>query len=165
MLQLFAFAGKHFKRTKRSHCIFVSLLASTAIGVLHYPQSALAQSSFLTTLNPDDFVCYMQTIDGRVLNLNKLCGAGKGNASAFSTTDQRFLDRFQSLLKQRSTGLPSVKAALSQTQQNPQAVLQRAQAVCTALRTGQSQPSTIGQVGDDLFTTMAPKYYCPDLDD
>jgi len=164
MLKLFAFARKRVKRTGRSPSLFTLLLASAAIGVLNHPP-ALSQSSSLTALNPEDFVCYMQTSDGRVLDLNKLCGGKKGTVNALSTTDQSFLDRYRSYLGKRSTKLPSVQAAQLQAQQNPQAVLQLAQAVCTALRTGQPQPTTAGQVGDDLFTTLAPEYFCPELDD
>lgn len=165
MLKLFALAGKRVKRTGRSPSLFTLLLASAAIGVLHAPQVALSQASFLTALNPDDFLCYMQTSDGRVLNLSKLCGGKEGTVNALSTTDQSFLDDYRSFLSKRSTKLPAVKAALLQAQQNPQAVLQRAQAVCTALRTGQPQPTTTGQVGDDLFATLAPEYFCPELDE
>ena len=164
MLKLFAFAGKRLKRTGRSLSLFTLLLASAAISVLNHP-SALSQSRSLIALNPEDFVCYMQTSNGRVLDLNRLCGGKKGTVNALSTTDQSFLDRYRSFLGKRATKLPSVQAAQLQAQQNPQAVLQRAQAVCTALRGGQTEPSTAGQVGDDLFTTLAPEYFCPDLDD
>jgi hypothetical protein len=162
MLKLFAFPLKHIERIGRSPSI---LLVSGAIAIFSAPSSAWSQSKPLVANNPSDFVCYMQTLNGRVINLNKLCSIDKEQAIALSTTDQRFFDRYQSLLKKRSTALPSVQTALWQAQQNPQAVLQRAQDVCTALRTGQPQSSNQGQVGDDLFATIAPRYYCPDLDD
>ncbi|HEY9896165.1 MAG TPA: hypothetical protein V6D34_12270 [Candidatus Sericytochromatia bacterium] len=165
MLKLFALAGKCVKRTRRSPSLFTFLLASAAIGVLSYPQAALSQASVLTALNPDDFICYMQTSDGRVLNLTKLCGGKEETVGNISTTEQSFLDSYRAFLGKRSTKLPSVQAALLQAQQNPQAVVQRAQAVCTALRTGQPQPATAGQVGEDLFTTLAPEYFCPELDE
>ncbi|HEY9654853.1 MAG TPA: hypothetical protein V6C50_05125, partial [Crinalium sp.] len=117
-------ARKRVKRTGRSPSLFTLLLASAAIGVLSDPQAALSQASFLTALNPDDFLCYMQTSDGRVLNLSKLCGGKEGTANALSTTDQSFLEDYRSFLGKRSTRLPAVKAALLQAQQNPQAVLQ-----------------------------------------
>lgn len=165
MLRLFEFAEQRITRTSRSRRFLAVLLAFSAIGVLNHPKSVLSQSNDLMALNPGDLVCYMQTIEGQVINLNKLCGDGKGRVSTLSSLDQRFLDRYQLLLSKRAANLPSVQAALLQAQQNPQAVLQRAQAICTALRTGQPQTQTLGQVGDDLFATMAPKYYCPDLDD
>ncbi|XHX77864.1 MAG: hypothetical protein RBJ76_26085 [Stenomitos frigidus ULC029] len=165
MLKLFAFAGKQIKHVGRSPSLFTLLLASAAIGVLNHPQPAFSQTSFLTALNPDDFICYMKTSDGRVLNLTKLCGGDKETVGGISTTEQSFLDSYRAFLGKRSTRLPAVQAALSLAQQNPQAVLQRAQAVCTALRTGQPQPTTAGQVDGDLFETLAPEYFCPELDE
>ncbi|WP_171575593.1 hypothetical protein [Leptolyngbya sp. Cla-17] len=141
------------------------LLASAAIGSLNHPQPAFSQTNFLTALKPEDFICYMKMNDGRVLNLTNLCSGKSETVSDFSTTDQRFLDEYRSFLGKRSAKLPAVQAALLQAQQNPQAVLQRAQAVCTALRTGQPQPTTAEPVGEDLFTTLAPEYFCPELDD
>ncbi len=165
MLKLFAFAGKQIRHVGRSPGLFILLLASAAIGVLHNPQAALSQARVLTALNPDDFICYMKTSDGRVLNLTKLCGGKEGTANAFSENDQGFLNDYRAFLSKRSTRSPAAQAALSLAQQNPQSVLQRAQAVCTALRTGQPQPTTAGQVDGDLFETLAPEYFCPELDE
>lgn len=114
-----------------------------------------------------DFPCYMQTSDGRVMNLGKLCGQGNQPMVApttVSTVDQQFLQRYRSFLEKRAQSSPAVQTLIAQALQNPQAVVQQAKAVCTALRSGQPQPAS-DQVGDDLFQTMAPKYYCPELDD
>ena len=159
---------KRIRKLSRSLRSFTALLTvSVSAGVsslLSQQLAALAQPSSLIAVNPGDLVCYMQTSDGRLLNLNKLCGSEQ-LATSLSPTDQRFLDRYSALLRRRSMGLPAIQTALLQAQQNPQAVLQRAQAFCAALRTGQFQPNTSGQVGDDLVTTMAPRYYCPELED
>lgn len=168
MLKLCGFVTKHVEKIRRSPAIFTLLLASGAIGFFLDQPSALSQSSGFIALNPGDLVCYVQMSDGRVLNLNKWCGATQGNATATTTTDQQFLDRFQAFLSKRSSGIPAlqavIQATLLQVQKNPQAVVKRAQAVCTALRTGQPQPQT-AEVANDLFETLAPNYYCPELDD
>lgn len=149
---------------ERSLSITSLLILFSAIGVLHQ-RVALSQSNYLVAVDPEDSICYMQTSDGRVLNLSKLCKGRKPVVPTISTVDQQFLERFQEFLERRANGSPAVQTLISQAQQNPQSIIQRAQAVCTALRTGEAQPGFGDQVGDDLYQTMAPDYYCPGLDD
>ncbi len=155
---------KCMKRIERSFSVTSLLIVFSAISVLYQQRVALSQSNYLVAADPGDFICYMQTSNGQIINLSRLCGNSKTFVSTISTVDQQFLQRYQGFLEQRAKGSPMVQALISQAQQNPQSVIQRAQAVCTAIRTGQPRP-TSGQVADDLFQTMAPKHYCPELDD
>lgn len=163
LLEMLGFTVKCVRQTRRSLSTAL-LFAACAINVLQAQQSALSQSSYSIATKPSDLICYMQNSNGSVINLSRFC-AGDGNTVAIPTTDQRFLELYQRSLEGRSGGSPSVQAALSQTQQNPRLVVERAQAVCTAIRTRQSQPQTSRQVGRDSFATLALEYYCPELDE
>lgn len=156
---------KCVRRIRSSLSIASLLLTFSAINVVHHQQPALSQSSDVAAIEPGDFICYIEKSDGRIVNLNKLCDKGRsGSYATVSTTDQRFLENYQRLLRKRLRVSPSVQTALSQIQQNPQAAVQRAQAVCTAIRTGEPQNlQPPGQVDADIFDTLAPKYYCPEL--
>lgn len=159
---------RHGKKMERSLNLPGLLIVATAVPMVQLPSVDLAQAqSWAVLADASDFPCYMQTSDGRVINLGKLCGHGSQSVAsppAISTVDQKFLQRYRSFLEKRAQGSPAVQSLISQALQNPQAVVQQAKAVCTALRSGQPQLSS-DQVGDDLFQTMAPKYYCPELDD
>lgn len=139
------------------------LLAAWTIASLENPPFALAEVNDLAAIDLEESICYMHTRDGQVVNLNKLC---TGKDTPISLTDQRFLEKYQSLLRRRLSVSPAVQTALVQTQQNPQAAVQRAQAICTAIRTGQPQAQPPTELIDaDIFDTIAPKYYCPELND
>ena len=162
VLEMLSFAVKRFRQTRRSLRAVSLLFAASAINVLQAQQSALSQPSGAIAPKPSDLICYMQKSNGSVINLSRFC-TGDSNTVAVSTTDQRFLELYQRSLKKRSSGSRSVQAALTQAQQNPRSVVERAQAVCTGLRSGQSQPQTLRQVGRDPLPTTALEYYCPGL--
>ncbi|MCY7277284.1 MAG: hypothetical protein LH702_27030 [Phormidesmis sp. CAN_BIN44] len=162
MLEMLGFAVKRFRQTRRSLSAVSLLFAACTISVLQAQQSALSQSSGAIAPKPSDLICYMQNSNGSVINLSRFC-AEDSNTVAVSTTDQRFLELYQRSLEKRSSGSQSTQAALTQAQQNPRSVIERAQAVCTALISGQSQPQTFGQVGRDPIETTALEYYCPEL--
>lgn len=143
------------------------LIVATAVPMQFQSVDPVQAQPRAVLADVSDFPCYMQTSDGRVMNLGKLCGHGSQPMVApdtISTVDQKFLQRYRSFLEKRAQGSPAVQTLIAQAVQNPQVVVQQAKAVCTALRSGQPQLAS-DQVADDLFQTMAPKYYCPDLED
>lgn len=162
VLEMFRFTIKRFRQTRRSLSALSLLFAACAISILQAQQSALSQPSGSIAPKPSDLICYMQNSNGSVINLSRFCG-GDSNIVAVSTTDQRFLELYRRSLEKRSSGSRSAQAALTQAQQNPRSVVERAQAVCTGLRSGQFQRQTLGQVGRDPLATTALEYYCPEL--
>lgn len=140
------------------------LAIGSAIAGLQVQQPALSQSVYVDIANSTDFFCFMETNDGQVINLSSMCGnRGSANfpSSALSRVDQRFLQRYQGLL-QRRTVLPGGQALLTQAQQNPQSVIDRAKATCTGAR--QAQPIA-DRVTTYLFQVMATQQFCGNLDD
>lgn len=150
-------------------CTVSWLLVHCSIGILGHQKSALSESAYLVAIDPGDLVCYMQTRDGRIINLNKLCiNNNRSNQTVLSTTDQQFLEEYQSFLRKRAGTSPLVSIAFTKLQQSPQAVVERAQEVCATIRSGNQQNSTQQpqrNIDADLINTMAVDYYCPDLDD
>lgn len=118
-------------------------------------------------MNPEDSICYMQTADGRTINLSNLCGGRRTVATpALSGTDQQFLGEYQSFLNRRINTSPHVRTALAQAQRSPQSVVERARGVCSSIQAGISPDSTVEQTIDaDLINTMALEYYCPEFDE
>lgn len=142
-----------------------SLLCSS--GFLFTQEPARSNPRSILALDASDMLCYMQTADGRVINLSKLCGSRNRNYPVLSTIDQAFLARYQEYLRTRLGGLPQTQTALAQAQQNPQAIIQRAQATCAIIQSGESAPamSSLAQIDAKVVKDLALNYYCPNLDD
>lgn len=157
ILEMLESAMKRVRQTRRS-LNTILLLTACAINILQGQQFALSRSSDAIATKQPDLICYMQSSNGSVINLSRFC-AEDGDTVAISTTDQRFVELYQRSLERRSSGSPSVQV------QNPQALVERAQAVCTAITNGQSQPQSFRQAGRDSFESLALEYYCPELDD
>lgn len=138
----------------------LGLLAACVLSVFQTQSSALSRS---IAAQPSDLICYMQNNSGSVINLSRFCAGGRATI-ALSSTDQRFLELYERSLEKQSGGLRSVQAALSEAQQNPRLVVERAQAVCTTLRESQPQP-TSRRANRDILATIALEYYCPELDE
>lgn len=156
---MLGFAVKRLRQTRRSLNTAL-LFAACAIGVLRSQSPALSQSSYAIATRQTDLICYMQNSNGSVINLSRFC-ARDGDTAAISTTDRRFLELYQRSSEGRSRS-PSVQA------QNPQSLVERAQALCTAARSGQSQPQTRrvrGSFETLTFEALALEYYCPELDE
>jgi hypothetical protein len=111
----------------QSKRVFYSLvMMSVAFGL------DLSQSSDSVAQIPVDYVCYIQTSDGRTIDLGKLCGSsGSGRPIALGPKDQDFLNSYQRSLRKRLNS--SSSDALSRVQRNPQAAIQRAREICKAL--------------------------------
>ncbi len=132
-----------------------------------YSRPAFAQSTRLFIAMDPDLLCFMQTSDGRVLDLSRFCGMGSTPISTLSNVDQQFLERYQTFLRRRLGASPQVNVALSQAQIDPRKLIDRARGVCTAMRSGTDaiSASSPPDVSDaDLISTMAVRYYCPELD-
>lgn len=126
----------------------------------------LSQSRGSVAQTPVDYVCYIQTSDGRTIDLGKLCGSsGRGRPIALEPNDQAFLNSYQRSLSKRLNSASS--DAVSRVQRNPQATIERARGICNALSGGMSidllQPQGNAEV--DALNALAPKYYCPEFDD
>jgi len=159
MLKLLRFAAKRSRKIKRS-LNTVLLLTVGAISILQSQQPALARSSYAIATKPTDLICYMQNSSGSVINLSRVC-AEDSNTVAISTTDRRFLDLYRRSSEGRSS-------SLSAQAQNPQSLVERAQALCTAARSSQSQPQirrVRGSFETLTFEALALEYYCPELDE
>lgn len=142
------------------------LFAACVLPVVYLPEAVQAQPSDVIAAEPSDFLCYMETNDGDVVDLTRLCGGPTTLlVSTVSRRDQQFLDRYTSLLEQRSRGNPSVQAVVAQAQSSPDSIVNRAKAICSSMRAGQPSPISLAEIGGDLLQTMAPKYFCPELDD
>ena len=146
---------------RQSKRVFYSLvMLSIAFGV------DLSQSSDSVAQIPVDYVCYIQTSDGRTIDLGKLCGSSRsGRPIALGPNDQAFINSYQRSLSKRLNS--SSSDAVSRVQRNPQAAIERARGICNALSAGMSidllQPQGNAEV--DALNALAPKYYCPEFDD
>lgn len=141
----------------------INLLIVTFLGVIIHQQPALSGSNYLNK-NASDLVCYMQASDGKIISLDKLCGSSENNV--LSTIDRQFLENYQRSLKKRlSVSLSQV--ALSRIQQQPQALITKAQSICQAIRSGMPTESLNpqGKAEVDIINALAPKYYCPEFHD
>ncbi|MBD2386670.1 DUF732 domain-containing protein [Cylindrospermum sp. FACHB-282] len=111
----------------------------------------------------------MQTNEGQIINLSKLCGINKIQVlkSKLSTTDQQFLEDYKSFLRKRQRGLPLINNALSKAQQSPEDIVQHAKRICSSIKTGTPENSQeiSANIDADIINTMAVEYYCPELDD
>lgn len=167
---MFKISTLFLKRSRRAIAPINALLLASAILTLSDQPPALSQSTA-----GEDLICYFQTQNGQVLNLSKLCGHSKQKPvvatpapmSALSTTDQQFLETYQGFLSKRAKSSPAAVVALAQSQQSPQAIVERAMKICTAVKTGTLSQGQLpqGSVDSDLINTMAFEYYCPELDD
>lgn len=153
----------HIRLIKQRFFAVSRLIASCAVGAFCVQWSALSQP----VMNPEDAICYMQTADGRAINLSNLCGGRRTGATpALSGTDQQFLAEYQNFLSRRINTSPLVRTALAQAQQSPQSVVERARSVCSSIQAGRHPDSTVGQTIDaDLINTMALEHYCPEFDE
>lgn len=163
------------------------LLSLTAISLSINPSFASAQPEFQIVQAPEDSYCYFQTSDGRVINVDKLCGVptrdarppvrGTNNTPVRRTNNARspgrnvsveeqFLQNFQNSLNRRLSSA-SKPSALSDLQSNPQAFVNQAKQVCQALRSGTTidKFAPQGNPKVDALYSLAPKYFCPEFHD
>ncbi len=158
---MFKMAVQQISKVRQSLPTVSTLLIASLLTILYTPLPSLPQSSA-----EGDLICYLQTEDRQIINLSKLCGSTTPKP-ALSVTDQQFLETYRSFLSKRSRTLPSIVAALSQLQQSPQAVVERATRICTDIKSGTLSRDQLpqGTVDSDLINLMALEYYCPELDD
>lgn len=138
-----------------------------ALDVVDQAQEAIALPASMA-IDPRDAICYMETADGRVLDLSRFCGRQNNRLVSLSSLDQRFLSDYQATMRRRYRRLPAAQTALSQSQQNPQAVIQRAREACTRVQNGMLPELALlgeGRVDSAIVNDLALNRYCPDLND
>jgi hypothetical protein len=159
--------NKYALNGMKGGAILSGLLAVSAIVAAH--PSALARSQTVLAIDPRDSLCYLETTDGRVVNLNRICGVGGSRpSSTLSALDRQFLLEYQAVLNRRHGRSAAAKNALSQAQNNPQAVVKRARDTCANIQKGISPDlAAIGQGGVEapVIKDLALHHYCPDFDD
>jgi hypothetical protein len=151
-----------FRQTARYMGVGVAPAISASL-LLQLP--ARAYPAPLVAVDPGDLPCYMQTADGRIINLSKFCGGRNRTAPIVLTVDQAFVEQYQNILRNRWGRSPQAQTALAQAQQNPQAIIQRAQSACALIRIGGSEAALFspGQIDAKVINDLALNYYCPDL--
>jgi hypothetical protein len=130
---------------------------------LAQPESRIAQA-------PDDLYCYFETSDGRILNINQLCGdvPTKNDRPTIQVTqnsvEARFLENFRGSLTRRTDSSPG---AINEIQKNPQALVNQAKQICQQLQAGRSLDNFApqGEPKTDTLYALAPKYFCPEFHD
>ncbi|MEB3294039.1 MAG: DUF732 domain-containing protein [Synechococcales bacterium] len=138
----------------------------TAIPIASQPSALSAAPASLD--NPSaDSLCYIKLEDGRVINLNQLCGVDSKPMINLSDLDRRFLYDYQNKLRQRLGRSPLAENAILQAQQDPQAIVQRARAACSQIQQGMPPALTaIGSGGAEnaFIGKLAIVHYCADLE-
>ena len=127
---MFKIGVQQISKVSQSLPTISRLLIASLISILYTQQPSLSQSNA-----EGDLICYLQTEDKRIVNLSKLCGLTTPKPT-LSVTDQQFLKTYKSFLSKRSRTLPSIVAALSQLQQSPPAVVERATRICINIKSG-----------------------------
>lgn len=166
----------------------VLLVSLTAISLSISPSFASTQPKFRIAQVPEDSYCYFRTSDGRVINVDKLCGVPTRNDPLPARTnntnrpmqrgntnrppakkvnvEEQFLQNFQNSLNRRLNSA-SKPSALADLQSNPQAFVNQAKQVCQALRSGTAidKFAPQGNPKVDALYSLAPKYFCPEFHD
>lgn len=130
-------------------------------------QKAIAVPASMA-IDPRDAICYMETADGRVLDLSRFCGRQDNRPVSLTGLDQRFLSDYQTALRRRYSRSPAAQTALSQSQQNPQALIQRAREACARIQNGMLPELALmgeGRVDSAIVNDLALNRFCPELDD
>lgn len=146
----------------------ILLLSLTAISLSVSPSFAAQPESRLAQA-PQDSYCYFRTSDGRVIDVDKLCGVPtKFDRPSVRKTnvEEQFLQNFQRSLDRRLNSA-SKPNALSELARNPQAFINQAKQVCQALRSGMAidKFTPQGNPKVDALYSLAPKYFCPEFHD
>jgi hypothetical protein len=139
-----------------------------AVDVIDREQTALSLPTAPVTIDPRDSICYIEVTSGRVLDLSQICSAEANRPVSLVSLDRRFMNDYQAALNQRYRQLPAAQTALAQSQQNPQAVLQRARNACARIQNGMLPELALlneGKADSSIVNQLALNHYCPDLDD
>ena len=140
-----------------------TIVSITALTLLSTAISATAQ---------DIPLCYIQTKEGLLLSLERLCDRkDQKPIKSPSAIEQKFLED----VKQSMRNSPEAQAAI-----DPQAAISQAKRICSELEAGtfsndrQAQPEIVTNDSDPTkltlslqsrtIQTIAPKYFCPAFD-
>lgn len=123
-----------------------------------------------TNAQEHDYVCFLTTHSGQVVDLSdSLCG-NKKSAAAVSTNDQAFIEDYKRNIMQ----YPEVRDnLLASVQEAPEQSISHAKRVCNDLQAGLSFseiPTQGGEIDEKaaivnsaIINTLATKYYCPEV--
>jgi hypothetical protein len=122
-------------------------------------------------LQVPDYLCFMTTQSGEVVNLSEsLCKSNKSASEDSANSDQAFIEDYKSNLM----NYPDVRDnLLASAEQSPDLTISQAKNVCNDLQSGlsleeiqQMQADEIveraGMVSSAIVNSLAPKYYCPE---
>ena len=123
-----------------------------------------------TNAQEHDYVCFLTTHSGQVVDLSdSLCG-NKKNTAAVSTDDQAFIEDYKRNVMQ----YPEVRDnLLASAQEAPEQSISHAKRICNDLQAGLSfneMPNQGGEIDQKtavvntaIINTLASKYYCPEV--
>lgn len=151
----------HQTVNKRSY--LGAAIALACVQTIAQSFSAVAQSPYPAAPSSENLLCYFETSSGTTLNLERLCGPQSPVPNPLSATDQKFLEEYQGFLR----GYPNQVTLARLANQNPQAIVDKANKLCNALRVGRPEFNNGGrpEPDADILSSLAPQYYCPEYDD
>ncbi|NJR66570.1 MAG: hypothetical protein HC772_16620 [Leptolyngbyaceae cyanobacterium CRU_2_3] len=159
-------------RVKRMKNLAIFLTLFSLVDIVYGQRPSLSIPNPWIAVDPRDAICYMETQNGQIVDLSQVCGGREIQSTTlsntFSTTDQQFFNDYQNVLRYRYGQSPSAQTTLSQAQQNPQAIIQRAQRACASIRDGMLPEMALfseRRVDTSLINTLALDHYCPELED
>lgn len=147
---------------------FLHLSATLSAAVLSFFPSFHAFAS----VEEPNYVCFMTTQSGEVVNLSdSLCKSNKSASADSANGDQTFIEEYKHKLME----YPMAQVRdnlLASVEQSPELNINQAKRVCSDLESGlsleeiqQNQSEEIveraGIVSAGIINTLAPKYYCP----
>lgn len=117
-----------------------------------------------------DYVCFLTTQSGQVVDLTDSLCDNKKSTAAVSTNDQAFIEEYKRNVMQ----YPEVRDnLLASVQETPEQSISHAKRVCNDLQAGLSLSEVPAQDGEidqkaaivntAIINTLATKYYCPDV--
>lgn len=154
---------KNIQKTRKNLILAIGIIILAIITEGIHQEPALSRFDRPVVLSSDEPVCYMQLPDARILNLNHIC-INQSSKEPLSAKDRQFIEEYKGFLK----SYPQQQATLTRlVENNPQAIIQRAAAVCQELRTGVVNPSGVSQPGvdSDILNTLATEHYCREFSD
>lgn len=137
----------------------------------------LSYSQLPAIAQPSDYLCYMTTSSGQVIDLSDSCRSQNSFTVPTPSIDSLFLRDYKQALTQTATNYNIRELLLKQS---PESKIQYALAVCNGLKAGLSltqvqnlQAEQIvktnineftqlsGVINVDIISKLASKYYCP----
>jgi uncharacterized cupredoxin-like copper-binding protein len=145
------------------------------LGAILVPVVSLISGFSTATLAQDaDYVCYMTTKSGQVVDLSaSICHLNKPTRLAKATNAAQSDQAFIADYKRTVMGYPDVRdRLLASIQGSPESNIMQAKSVCNELEAGlsledikmyqtQGVTNKVDNVNLSVVATLATKYYCP----